>query len=388
MDLAGIQSILTQRGFDAWLFYDHHHRDPIAYRILGLPADLPVSRRWFYVIPAQGTPIKLVHRVEPEHLDPLPGTKQTYSAWRELSEQLRAMLAPFRRVAMQYSPNNLIFYVGMVDAGTVEMIRGFGHEIVSSGDLVAQFEAALSDEQIRAHFRARDKIDLLTAEAFREIGRRVCNGGATEYDIPQWIMQAFLREGLTTAGDKPVVAVNEHSSIPHFSPTAEHSAAIRDGDFVLLDIWAKEKTSEGVFYDITWTGCVGQPSARQREIFAILKDARDLGVATVCSAVSSGRKIAGWRVDRVVGDFISRSGYGEYFIHRTGHSIGSSIHANGANMDDLEIKDEREIIANTCFSVEPGIYMPEFGVRSEVNVLVRPGSAEVTGRVQSELVII
>jgi Xaa-Pro aminopeptidase len=388
VDLARIQSVLAQRGFDAWLFYDHHHRDPIAYRVLGLPEQMPVSRRWFYVVPARGTPKKLVHRVEPEHLDSLPGTREIYSGWRELADQLRFMLAPFRSVAMQYSPNNLIFYVGMVDAGTVELVRSFGHKIVSSGDLVAYFEAALSDEQIRAHFQARDKIDTITAEAFEEIGRRVRDGGATEYDIQQWIMQAFLREALTTAGDKPVVAVNEHSSIPHYAPAVEHSAAIQDGDFVLLDIWAKENTPEGVFYDITWTGCVGQPSARQREIFAIVKDARDLGVVTVRSAVSSGRRIAGWEVDRVVRDFITRNGYGEHFIHRTGHSIGAAIHANGANMDDLEIKDEREIIPNTCFSVEPGIYMPEFGVRSEVNVLVREGSAEVTGRIQTELVII
>ena len=341
MDLARIQSVLTQRGVDAWLFYDHHHRDPIAYRVLGMREELPVSRRWFYLIPAQGIPKKLAHRVEPEHLDALPGTKETYSAWRELEDQLRGMLAPFRRVAMQYSPNNLIFYVGMVDAGTVEMVRGFGHEIVNSGDLVAQFEAALSDEQIQAQLRARDKIDLITAEAFREIGRRIRNGGATEYVIQQWIMQAFVREGLTTAGDKPVVAVNEHSSIPHYAPNAEHSAAIRDGDFVLLDIWAKENSPDGVFYDITWTGCVGQPSKRQREIFATVEDARDLGVATVRSAVSSGRKIAGWEVDRVVRDFITGHGYGEQFIHRTGHSIGSTIHANGANLDNLEIKDER-----------------------------------------------
>jgi len=289
---------------------------------------------------------------------------------------------------MQYSPNNLIFYVGLVDAGTVEMIRGFGHEIVSSGDLVAQFEASLSDEQIRAHFRARDKIDVITAEAFREIGRRVRNGGTTEYDIQQWIMQAFLSEGLTTAGDRPVVAVNEYSSIPHYSPTAEHSAAIRNGDFVLLDIWAKEDKPKGVFYDITWVGNVGEPSPRQRETFTIVADARDLGVAIVRTAISSGKKISGWEVDHAVRGFITAKGYGDYFIHRTGHSIGSSIHANGANMDDLEIRDEREIIPNTCFSVEPGIYMPEFGVRSEVNVLVRGASAEVTGRIQTELVVI
>lgn len=197
-----------------------------------------------------------------------------------------------------------------------------------------------------------------------------------------------MQNNLDTAGDRPIVAVNEHSSVPHYAPAGRQSAAIRGGDFVLLDVWAKENTPAGVFYDITWTGCVGQPTTRQQEVFAIVKDARDLGVATVRSAVSSGSKIAGWEVDRVVRDFINRTGYGEHFVHRTGHSIGSSVHANGANMDDLEVRDEREIIPNTCFSVEPGIYLPDFGVRSEVNVLVRASSAEVTGRIQTELVIV
>jgi Xaa-Pro dipeptidase len=379
---------LAERSFDAWLFYDHHHRDPIAYRVLGLPEGLWVSRRWFYAIPAQGPPQKLVHRVESGHLDSLPGTKQTYSGWQELSDGLRTMLAPSRRVAMQYSPNNLVFYIGLVDAGTVEMVRSFGHEIVSSGDLVAYFEAALSEEQIRTHFSAREKIDAITAAAFQEIGRRVRDGGTTEYEIQQWIMEAFRRENLTAGGDKPVVAVNQNSSNPHYTPTAEHSVSIRQGDFVLLDIWAKENSSDAIFYDITWTGCVGQLSTRQREIFGIVKDARDLGVRTVQSAISAGKKIAGWEVDRAVRDYIARNGYGEHFIHRTGHSIGTNIHANGANMDNLETKDEREIIPNSCFSVEPGIYLPEFGVRSEVNVLVLEDHAEVTGRIQNELVVI
>jgi len=347
-----------------------------------------LSRRWFYLIPVHGTPTKLVHRVEPGHLDSLPGVKRTYSAWHELAVQLKAMLAAFRRVAMQYSPNNLIFYVGMVDAGTIEIIRGFGHEIVSSGDLVAQFEAALSDEQIHAHLRARDKIDLITAEAFREIGRRVRNGGATEYDIQQWIMQAFLREGLTTAGDKPVVAVNEHSSIPHYSPTPEHSSPIQNGDFVLLDIWVKENTPEGVFYDITWVGSVGEPSPRQREIFDIVgRRSRPR------RRYRTFRRLFGTE-DLWVGSRPYRSClHHRQRVRRVFHSPDwtldwSSIHANGANLDDLEIRDEREIIPNTCFSVEPGIYTPEFGVRSEVNVLLRAGTAEVTGRIQTELVVI
>ena len=383
-----IQSALAERSFDAWLFYDHHHRDPIAYRVLGLPETLSVSRRWFYVIPAHSSPQKLVHRVESGHLDSLPGTKQAYSGWQELSDGLRTMLASSRRVAMQYSPNNVVFYIGLVDAGTVELVRSFGHEIVSSGNLVAYFEAALSEEQIRTHFSARDKIDAITATAFQEIGRRVRDGGTTEYKIQQWIMEAFRREDLTAGDDKPVVAVNQNSSNPHYTPSAEHSASIHEGDFILLDIWAKENTSDAVFYDVTWTGCIGTPSSRQREIFEIVKTARDEGVETVQSAIWSGKKIAGWEVDRAVRDYVARKGYGEYFVHRTGHSIGTSIHANGANMDNLETKDDREIIPNSCFSVEPGIYLPEFGVRSEINVLVRKGSAEVTGRIQNELVII
>jgi Xaa-Pro dipeptidase len=388
VDVKRIQSALAERSFDAWLFYDHHHRDPIAYRVLGLPETLSVSRRWFYVIPAHGSPQKLVHRVEAGHLDSLPGTKQTYSGWQELSDGLRAMLAASRRVAMQYSPNNLVFYIGLVDAGTVELVRSFGHEIVSSGNLVAYFEAALSEEQIRTHFSAREKIDIITAAAFQEIGRHVHNGGTTEYKIQQWIMEAFRREGLTAGDDKPVVAVNQNSSNPHYTPSGERSVSIRNGDFILLDIWAKENTSDAVFYDVTWTACIGEPSSRQREIFEIVKTARDVGVETVQSAISSGEKIAGWEVDRAVRDYVARNGYGEYFVHRTGHSIGTSIHANGANMDNLETKDDREIIPNSCFSVEPGIYLPEFGVRSEINMLVRNGSAEVTGRVQNELVII
>ena len=388
MNLEQIQAVLAQQGVDAWLFYDHHHRDPIAYRILGLPEELSVSRRWFYVIPAQGTPRKLVHRVESTHLDALPGVRHTYSAWHELSGELHRILTGFPRIAMQYSPNNVIFYVGMVDAGTVELVRGFGHEIVSSGDLVARFDATLTDAQIRSHFRARDRIDAITAAAFQEIGRRARNGRTTEYEIQQWILESLHRENLTTAGDNPIVAVNENSSNPHYNPAPHDSAAVRDGDLVLLDIWAKEDTNDAVFYDVTWMGVVGEPSRRHRELFAIVTGARDVGIDIVQSAISAGRQLAGWEVDHGVREFIAKHGYAEQFIHRTGHSIGTTIHANGATLDSLEIRDERKILPNSCFSIEPGIYLPEFGVRSEVNVLVRPNSAEVTGRIQTELVAI
>ena len=388
MDLSAIQSALRESGFDAWLFYDHHHRDPIAYHVLGLSDSLFVTRRWFYVIPAQGEPKKLVHRIEAGHLDPLPGAKTAYSAWPELWEGLKQMLAPFKKIAMEYSPNNLVPYIGLVDAGTIELIRSFGKEIVSSGDLVARFEAAWTDAQIQTHFAARDLVDAITADCFKEIGKRVRNGGTHEYEMQQWILAAFKREHLLTE-DPPIVAVNANSGNPHFEPKAERSAPIKEGDFVLLDIWAKQDKPGAVYYDITWTGFVGKnPSDKQRKIFEIVRDARDAGVKTVTSAIAAGKKIAGWEVDQATRDSITKAGYGERFVHRTGHSIGTTVHGNGANMDNLETKDERQIIPNTCFSIEPGIYLPEFGVRSEVNVLVRKGSAEVTGRAQQELVLI
>jgi Xaa-Pro dipeptidase len=388
MNLPAIQAALRERNIDAWLFYDHHHRDPIAYRVLGLPSSLMVTRRWFYLIPANGEPAKLVHKIEAGHLDKLPGSKRVYSGWQELFDQIKSFLADYKTIAMQYSPNNLVFTVSLVDAGTMELVRGLGKNVVSAADLIAQFEATWTDEQIQTHYAARDAVDSITAATFAEIGRRVRNGGSTEHAMQQWLLEAFGRENLVT-DDPPVVAVNANSGNPHYEPHAEGSARIREGDFVLLDIWGKKNTPGAVYYDITWTGYVGKaPSDRQREIFQIVRDARDAGVKTVLDAIGAGQRIAGWQVDRATRDHIQKAGYGDYFIHRTGHSIGTDVHSNGANMDDLEIHDERQILPNSCFSIEPGIYLPEFGVRSEVNVLVRPNRAEVTGKIQREIVII
>src|SRR5258708_35783904 len=229
MGLAAIQSALRARNISAWLFYDHHHRDPIAYRVLGLPEKLMVTRRWFYLIPATGEPQKLVHKIEAGHLDSLPGKKQTYSAWQELFENLKQMLSAHRDVAMQYSPNNGVFTISLVDAGTADLIRGLGKNILSSGDLVALFEATWNEAQIQSHFAARDSVDAITAAAFQEIGRRVRSGGTNEFEIQQWIMEAFSRENLVTS-DAPVVAVNRNSGNPHYGPDAAHSAPIREGD--------------------------------------------------------------------------------------------------------------------------------------------------------------
>jgi len=388
MNLPAIQSALQDQGFDAWLFCDHHHRDPIAYRVLGLPAASMVTRRWFYVIPAKGEPSKLVHRIEAGHLDTLPGVKRAYSGWQELEENLKTLLAPYKTVAMQYSPNNRIFVISLIDAGTIELIRSFGTNVVSSGDLVAKFESTLTEDQIASHFAARDGVDRVTAAAFQEIGRRVRNGGTHEYEMQQWILEAFGRENLETV-DPPIVGVNAHSGDPHYEPKPERSSPIREGDWILLDIWAKMKRPNSVYYDITWTGFVGAaPSDRQRQVFDVVTKARDAAAAKVISTVGAGKRIAGWEVDRASRDFINNEGFGEFFIHRTGHSISSDIHSNGANMDDLEVHDVRQILPNSCFSIEPGVYLPEFGVRSEINILVRQGSAEITGKIQSEIVMV
>ncbi|HEY4052980.1 MAG TPA: M24 family metallopeptidase [Terriglobales bacterium] len=388
MKLSAIQAALRERNLDAWLFYDHHHRDSIAYRVLGLPEKLMVTRRWFYLIPAEGEPQKLVHKIESGHLDTLPGRKRSYAAWQELFDGLKQMLSGSRDIAMQYSPNNSIFTISLVDGGTLELIRGLGKNVVSSGDLVALFEATLTDDQIKTHFGARDALDKITAAAFKEIGKRVRKGGTTEFEIQQWILEAFRRENLVSS-DAPVVAVNQNSGNPHYEPSSSNSAPIREGDFVLLDIWAKQDVPDAVYYDITWTGFVGKaPSDRMQEVFHSVRDARDAGAKFVEQSIGAGQTIAGYQVDQAVRSHIKKCGLGSYFVHRTGHSIGTEVHANGANMDDLELHDERRILPNTLFSIEPGAYFPEFGVRSEINMLVRSKSAEVTGRMQSELVLI
>ena len=389
MQLEIIQSELRARGIDAWLFCDHHHRDPIAYRVLGLPESSMVSRRWFYLVPASGEPVKLVHRIEPFHLDTLPGSKLEYAAWQQLLTSLESILRPYRRIAMQFSPNNLIFTVSLVDAGTVDLVRSFGKEVVSSANLVAKFEATWSDAQIASHYAARDSVDSIMKAVFPEIGRRArADGGTTEYEIQQWLVECFHRENLLS-DSPPIVAVNQNSSNPHYAPSAAQSSPIKVGDFVLLDVWAKKNTPNAVYYDISWTGFVGMSiSERVGEIFEIVRKSRDAGITTVQDGISAGRKVCGWEVDKASRDVIEKAGYGRYFNNRTGHSIGTEVHGNGANMDNFELRDERELIPNTCFSIEPGIYLPEFGLRSEINMLVREGSAEITGRVQDRVVLI
>jgi Xaa-Pro dipeptidase len=387
MDLSEIQSALREQKMDGWLFYDHHHRDPIAGRILGLAPHGLVSRRWYYLVPATGAPKKLVHRIEAGRLDSLPGEKFVYSSWQELERLLGEMLAGCTRVAMQYSPRNAIMYVSMVDAGTVELVRALGKDVISSADLVSRFEAVLSDAQMATHSVAQERIDRIVEAGFAELGRLARAGGASEFGMMTWLREAMEREGLEWEHG-PNVSVNANSADSHYDPTPESSLAIGVGDFVLIDIWAKlESVPDAVWYDITWTGVVGRaPSDREQLVFEAVRDARDAAVGFVEAAFDSGVAIAGWQADDAARAVIAERGFGEFFTHRTGHNIATELHGNGANLDNLETHDERLILPGTCFSVEPGIYLPEFGARSEVNMMTRVGRAEVTGRIQRELV--
>ncbi len=372
---------------DGWLFYDHHYRDPLGYRILGLGEDLHITRRWFYFIPATGEPRKLVHRIESGRLDPLPGSKVAYSSWQELERQLETLLSGSTRIAMQYSPRNAIMYVSMVDAGTVELLRGMGKEIVSSADLVSQFEAVLSEDQIATHFEAQRRIDAILAEAWKVMGQRARAGGTDEFSMVTWISEAMTREGLVWEHG-PNVSAGPNSADSHYEPSAANSREIGRGDFVLIDVWGQMAGPGSCFYDITWTGVVDrEPTDREQVVFAAVRDARDAAISTIADAFRSNRPIAGWEGDDAARKLLVGAGLGDAFTHRTGHNIGSVIHGNGANLDNLETHDERLILPNTCFSVEPGAYFPgEFGVRSEIDMMARPGRAEVTGRIQRELV--
>ncbi len=394
MNLDAIQTALRESALDGWLFYDHHHRDPIAARILSLDPNAHITRRWYYFIPATGEPRKLVHRIEQARLDSLPGAKSQYSSWQELHSGLENLLQNQKKIAMQYSPNNDIMYISMVDAGTVEFLRGLGKEIVTSADLVSQFEAVLTQDQIASHSAAQRAIDLILVGAWAEIARclRPPSGGAgrtgdiSENDLVVWLREAMRREGLVWENG-PDVSVNANTSDQHYEPTADRAAPIREGDFLLIDIWGRQDTPTSVFYDVTWTGVIGrEPSKKEQLVFDTVRRARDAAITTVEHAFAENRPIYGFEADNAARSVIRDAGFGDFFVHRTGHNIAHEIHGSGAHLDNLETHDVRRILPHTCFSVEPGIYLPEFGVRSEINMITAPGKAWVTGRVQQELV--
>jgi Xaa-Pro dipeptidase len=380
-DLQSVQAAVAQLGVDGWLLYDFRGLNVLARRVLTIPADQFLSRRWFYFVPAKGEPRKLLHRIEPHALDHVPGTAKSYLRWQELEAGVADLVAGCRRVAMEYVPRNANPYVSRVDAGTVELVRSCGVEVVPSGDLVQMFEACWDDEQWALHLEAARHTQMAFNVAFQFIAERVRNvGSVRETEVQQRILDHFEATGLVT-DHPPIVGVGPHSGDPHYAPGPDSDAPIREGDFVLIDLWGKLNHPKAVYSDLTWTGFVGtEVPAKYEQIFQIVARGRDAAITKVKEAFAAGKSLQGWEVDQAARDVIDGAGYGQYFCHRTGHSIGLETHGNGANMDNLETREERRVLPRTCFSVEPGIYLPEFGVRSEVNVFVDGQSqVHVTG---------
>jgi len=383
--LSEIQADLQVAKIDGWLFYDFRGRDPIAHRILDLPHAMR-TRRWFYLIPAKGTPQKLVHKIETESLISLPGDTLYYSGQDELHKALKKILKRAKNVAMQYSPKNAIPYVAMVDAGTVELVRSCGAKVVTSADLVQKYEACWTSVQLQSHLEAGKAVDRIVRDAFERAARAVReNKPLTEVALQQWILAEFEKADMTT-DEGPDVAVNAHASDPHYAPSNERPTEIKQGDLLLLDVWGKLKLPGSVYYDVAWVGYLGaKVPEKYAKVFRVLVEARDKAIALIQSSVAAGKPLQGWQVDKAARGVLEKAGYGKYFIHRTGHSIGQTVHGNGVNMDGLETYDSRHLIPRTCNSVEPGIYMPEFGMRSEVNVYIGDREARVTGAVQKEI---
>jgi Xaa-Pro aminopeptidase len=390
-DIPAIQAALREAGLDGWLFYNFRGNDPIALKVLGLSGRPAGSRRWFYYLPASGLPSKLNHAIEPGMLEGLPGERTIYLSWRSLKESLARALAGARRIAMQYEPECHIPTISRVDAGTIELVRACGPQIVSSADLVQRFEARLDADQVEGHRRAAVALRSLVDEVFGLVAAELRAGRQpTERSVQDFALRRLEAKGLSI-DHGPIVAVNAHAADPHFEVPETGSEPVREGDLLLFDVWAKEKRPRSVYADITWCGFVGRQAPDEMvEVFNVVRNARDAGIARVSEAFRAGRTLRGFEVDRAVRAVIEAAGHGERFIHRTGHSIHEETHGNGANMDDLETHDTRAILPWTLFSIEPGIYLPgRFGIRSEVDVLYAGDRAEVTGGPpQTELICI
>jgi Xaa-Pro aminopeptidase len=389
LDIAAVQAALKADGIDGWLLYDFRGLNPIAAEVTGVnkQGGHLATRRWYYLIPADGEPRALVHAIERNSLAHLPGTSDRYAGRDQLEAGLRRLLTGLRRIAMEYSPNCAIPYVSRVDAGTIELVRQAGVEVVSSGDLIQRFSAVWSDGAIETHRRASEKLYRVKDRAFEEVGRRLRDGVATtEYDIQQLMTTWFRDEGLVTDSD-PIVAATEHAGNPHYQPTATKHRAIRADDLVLLDLWGKLDGGGAVFADITWVGYVGATvPERYARAFAAIRDARDAAVRVVQQAARAGRELRGWEVDRAAADVLRERGYERQILHRTGHSLGETVHGNGVNMDDYETHDDRRLLPGTGFTIEPGVYFEDFGVRTEINMVVADRDASVTGPLQTEIV--
>ena len=388
LDVAAIQQALQREQLDGWLLYDFHGSNPIAARLAGLTSGTNMTtRRWFYLIPASGAPRGLVHAIERHNLDTLPGDKHVYAGRQQLESGLDTLLSGAKRVAMEYSPANAIPYLSRIDAGTAEAIRARGVEIVSSGDLVQEFEAAWTPAQLESHRRASEALYRIKDRAF-ELASSLLKKGtpATEYELQQHMVTWFGEEGLVS-DSAPVVAVRGNAGNPHYLPSAEHSSPLRRDEVLLLDLWGKRSEPGAVFADITWVGFSGsRVPDEQAQVFAAAARARDAAAALVEHAAAAGRELRGWEVDRAARTVLQDAGYGAHILHRTGHSLGETVHGNGVHLDDYETHDDRRILPGTGFTIEPGLYFDTFGVRTEINMFRGERNAEVTGPRQAAIV--
>lgn len=379
--IPAIQSALAEAGVDGWFFACFQQNDPIGLSLLGLTGEGKlVTRRCYYLIPRDGEPKKLVHAIEPAMLDHLPGPKTIYNTWQGHRQEVANLVSGYRRLAAQYSPNNEIPTVSRLDAGTFDLLRAAGVEVVSSADLAQRFVATWTQEQLAGHRRANVHLHRIVLEAFQRVAESLRRGDQIdEYAVQRFILDSFETAGLWAESD-PIVGVNAHSADPHYQPGPDHSSPIRKGDFLLIDLWAKEKAADSVYADITWCGvCAASPTAKQQEVFSVVAGARDASWELVRSRFPR-QPVHGFEVDDAAREVIRKAGYGDLFIHRTGHSIGITDHGQGANMDNLETHDTRLLLPMTGFSIEPGIYIAgDFGVRLEINVALTPEAAEITG---------
>jgi Xaa-Pro aminopeptidase len=388
VDVGAVQDVLRREGLDGWLLYDFQGSNPIAYRLAGLTASGHMTtRRWFYLIPAAGEPRGLVHAIERHTLDCLPGLKTVYAGRAELETGLRALVGSGARLAMEYSPRNAIPYVSRVDAGTIELVRELGAEVVSSGDLVQRFGALWDEAAIRSHRAASEGLHRVKDRAFETVAERLRDGVPTsEYEIQSLMNQWFVEEGLRPEPGLNVSA-QEHAGDPHYVPAPSTSRAIRPGELLLLDLWGKTLEPGAVYADIAWVAFTGPaPPAAMTDAFAAVAAARDAAVDFVQGAARDGRDVRGYEVDRAARAVLEQAGYARAILHRTGHSLGEQVHGNGAHLDDYETHDERRLMPGSGFTIEPGLYFEDFGVRSEINVVWGPGGPDVTGPRQTAII--
>jgi len=383
------QKYLQENNLDGWLLYDFRRSNPMAAEFMGIRGQQ--TRRWFYFIPREGEPAGLYHRIEYHNFDWIPGERELFSAWKELEAKLAKMLAGVKKVAMEYSPRNAIPYVSRVDAGTIELVRSLGVEVVSSADLIQTFQAVLTPIEYETHRYATRSLNEIKDKAFALIAKKIKAGQPTnEYEIQQFIWNEYSKNGMTSDGP-PIVAVNANAATPHYLPTAEVFSLIKKGDLVLIDMWAKKDTSGTIYGDMTWMGYVGDRLPEEvAKIWAVEAEARDKAIAFVTERMAKGEKTYGYEVDDVARGVIEKAGFGPNFTHRTGHSIGIEVHGNGVNIDNFETQDRRELVPGVCFSIEPGIYFEgKYGFRSEIDMFIHPGRAEVTTQpVQKEILLL